>query len=659
MSEIGLTSGLPSGILVEAEAFADHGGWTLDSQFETQMGSSYLLAHGLGRPVEDAKTVIRVDQPGDHEVWVRAKDWVPSHHPGRFTLSINGTPLESEFGANGLDWSWQYAGTVDLRLGEATLVLHDLTGFDGRCDAVFLSRDEAAPPEGAGEVARAWRRNLLGLPDQPEAAGDFDVVVVGGGISGCAAALTAARLGCRVVLIQDRPVLGGNASVEIGLSPRGVTGPLIDELSKRDADGDLMAAKLLEAEPTATLVVEHHVFNVVMDGTTIRSVDARDARSGRETRYNAPIFIDCTGTAIVGLLAGAETRNGQESKNEFGESLAPKKADDMHHGNTVFFRTRMAAEPVPFPEVPWAVEVSKDHANLSGQLKKPGIENGPGPYARGQKSMNVDLGGNDRQPGPLAARISGIMMRVIPRAIRERLVMKLPATHFWEYGQWLDMYTEGEHIRDYLLRAIYGTFSNVKRLEPEKYANLELEWVAFVPGQGEYRRYVGDYILTENDVRAHREFHDAVVDNAGAFCLHYPRDKRYDFRLKDWIWDTRDGKAYSIPFRCLYSVNIPNLMMAGKHISVTHIAGSNTKFMGNGGQHGIATAAAAYLCRKYDTTPRDIYKTHLSELQDIIKDITAVKPPDGSATPTPAPLRRVRLRPSSPSRQDQAATQRP
>jgi hypothetical protein len=159
-------------------------------------------------------------------------------------------------------------------------------------------------------------------------------------------------------------------------------------------------------------------------------------------------------------------------------------------------------------------------------------------------------------------------------------------------------------------------------MEPETYSNLEFDWVAYVPAQGEHRRYKGDYILTETDVRTHRSFPDAVVQNGGAFCLHYPGDEKYDFRLKFCEWDERDGNPYDIPFRCLYSVNIANLMMAGKHMSATHIAGSNTKFMGNGGQHGIATAAATHLCLKYMTTPRGIYENHLSELQTIAAAIT-------------------------------------
>lgn len=221
MSKAERTSGSPSGILIEAEDFDSYGGWVLDSQFETQMGSPYLLAHGLGRPVADAATVIEVAEPGDYEVWVRTRDWAPPHAPGRFTLSVNGATLQTEFGANGEDWSWLSAGKVVLPKGDVSLVLHDLTGFDGRCDAIFLSRDDTPPPNAVDSASRAWRKALRGLPDEPIDGGDFDVVVVGGGVSGCAAALTAARLGQRVALIHDRPVLGGNASKEIGLMPRG------------------------------------------------------------------------------------------------------------------------------------------------------------------------------------------------------------------------------------------------------------------------------------------------------------------------------------------------------------------------------------------------------------------------------------------------------
>lgn len=607
MSPTEQTATAPAGVLIEAEDFDDYGGWVLDSQFEVQMGSPYLLAHGLGRPVADARTVVAIPEAGTYEVWVRAKDWVPSHHPGRFTLSIDGRTLDTEFGANGQDWSWQTAGTVELPKGEVAFVLHDLTGFEGRCDAIFLGRNGALPVDGADAVARAWRKQLRGLPAEPVDAGEFDVVVVGGGVAGCAAAIAAAREGCRVALVQDRPFLGGNASKEIGLSPRGETGGLVKELAERTDDGDLVARQILEADPNVRLFLECRVFDLATDGTSIASVDIREARTGKESRLTARTFIDCTGQAILGLLAGAETLSGQEARDEFGEPTAPEQRDDMHHGNTLFFRTRMADEPRPFPDVPWAVEVAKDCANLSGQLARPGVENIPGP----------EVGENPRTEAFLFSTPA------IPGGANP--FAKFPATHYWEYGQWLDLYTQGEHIRDHLLCALYGTFSNVKRMEPETYMNLEFDWVAFVAAQGEFKRYKGDYVLTENDIREHREFPDAVVRNDGAFCLHYPKqpdEDGYDFRLKEWIWDIRDQKPYAVPFRCLYSASISNLLMAGKHISVTHVAGTTTKFMGNGGQHGAAVGVAAALCKKYDTTPRGIYESHIAELQELTGKIT-------------------------------------
>ncbi|OQW71128.1 MAG: pyridine nucleotide-disulfide oxidoreductase [Proteobacteria bacterium ST_bin13] len=600
MPERDLTDVAPrSVILVEAEDFANYGGWMLDSQFELQMGSPFLLAHGLGRPVADATTTIAVDQAGDYDVWVRAKDWVPGHHPGRFALSIDGTALATEFGANDRDWSWQSAGKVALPQGPVELALHDLTGFDGRCDAIYFSADGIPPPEDVGEASRAWRRALRGLPVAPVDAGNFDVIVVGGGISGCAAALTAARLGQRVALIHDRPVLGGNASVEIGLMPRGTQGALLKELSARQPNGDLAALALLEAEPTASVFLEQRIFSAITEGNRIVSVDAVQARGGHERRFTAAMFIDTSGTAMLGVLAGAQTLFGREARAEFGEPYAPETADEMHHGNTLFFRTRMADQPVPFPDVPWATEVSKDYANLSGQLVRPGLENGPGPAA----------GDNPSTPEFRFGSKNDVF----------------PATHFWEYGQWLDPYTSGELVRDYLMRALYGTFANVKRLEPEAYANLEFEWMAYVAAQGEFRRYRGDHVLTENDIREHRRFDDELIANDGSFCIHCAWERgagKYDFRLKDWIFDMRDQEMYGIPFRCLYSANIDNLMMAGKHISVTHVAGSATKLMGNGAQHGVAVASAAALCTRLGVTPRTLRERHFDELKALVEQLT-------------------------------------
>ena len=594
----------PASILIEAEDFDNHGGWVVDSQFEAQMGSPYLLAHGLGRPVADATTEVSIPVAGDYEVFVRTKDWAPPHAPGRFTLSIDGVTLAHEFGANGPDWAWQPAGKVTLAKREVSLALHDLTGFEGRCDAIFLSADGSVPPNAVDAASRAWRRALRGLPDQPVDAGDFDVVVVGGGVSGCAAALTAARLGQSVALIHDRPVLGGNASKEIGLMPRGAQGSILLELSQRTPDGDLVALSLLEAEPTAQVFLEHRIIAAERQGDRIVSVDAVQAKGGHERRFRGRQFIDASGVAQLGVLVGAETMFGREARSDFDEPYAPDQADEMHHGNTLFFRTRMADHPAPFPEVPWATEVSKDYANLSGQLTKAGAENGPGPAV----GANPDTATFQFSADPSQAWMN-----------------QFPATHYWEYGQWLDPYTSGELVRDYLMRALYGTFSNVKKLEPEAYANLEFDWMAFVAAQGEFRRYRGDHVLTENDVRNQTRYNDMLVANDGFFCIHCawsPGEGKYDFRLKDWIMDVRDNQPYGIPFRCLYSANIDNLLMAGKHISVTHVAGSSVKLMGNGAQHGVAVAAAAFLCNEHLTTPRGLLENHLDKLRTLVDALT-------------------------------------
>jgi hypothetical protein len=348
------------------------------------MGSPYLMAHSNGRPVEDATRTICILANGNYHVWVRAKDWVPGYHPGRFSIKINNATLEKEFGANDQDWSWEHGGQIELVAGDANFTLHDLTGFNGRCDAIFLSTEDKIPPNGTDHAACAWRRQLRNLPDIPADGGTFDVVVVGGGLPGTAAALIAARLGERVAIVQDRPFLGGNASVEVGLRPRGVTGPVVEGIYQRKSGGDLHAKRLLDKDPYATVFVDHTVFAAITNDSRVVSIDAHDAWSGQEIRLSAPVFIDCSGRALFGRYSGADTLFGEESRDEYGEPLAPTMKTKTHHGNTVFFRISMTDSPASFPSVPWATEVAKDFANLSGQLITPGLENGEGPSVSSQ-----------------------------------------------------------------------------------------------------------------------------------------------------------------------------------------------------------------------------------------------------------------------------------
>jgi len=537
-------------VLIEAEAFHDHGGWVVDPQFSHIMGSPYLLAHGLGKPVANAKAAVRFPETGVYRLWVRTKDWVPPHHPGRFQVIVDRTLVPQTFGAIGEDWMWQDGGEVRVKDTNVTVELKDLTGFDGRCDALYFTTDVKGTPPGQpdGHMS-AWRRRLSGHPDTPPSAGDFDVVVVGGGVAGCSAALAAARLGLDVALLQDRPVLGGNASTEIGIHPAGFNRSIVDEVAGPRRQ------QVISDERRILLCLGWQAFRVQKEGNLIASVDAKHTSTGEERRFCAPAFVDCTGDGWIGYWAGADWRMGREASSEFNESMAPKEADTMTHGSTLFFKVELADDPTSFPDVPWAVEVSKDHVDLRSD-------------------------------------------------------------HSWEYGHWRDMIQDAEPIRDHSLRAIYGTFATVRQRFPKAARNAMLTRVNYIAARGESRRLMGDHILTENDIKSKRDFPDGVARGGLVFCLHYPTEK-HDFRSE---FKLTAVEPYLIPFRCLYSRNVENLMMAGRCVSATHIAYSSVKLMKTGGQMGVAVGAAAMLCKKYDSTPRGVYQNHIDELKDVVLD---------------------------------------
>lgn len=575
---LGFTAGIAfcaqTDVLVEAEIFQDKGGWKVDQQFCDVMGSSYLLAHGLGEAVQNATTTVDFPAEGQYTLWVRTKDWVPGNWeaPGRFQVLVDSRAVKTTFGTQ-LDWHWQKGGLVHITDKQVTVELKDLTGFDGRCDALFFTQDDSFVPPNEGRAMRNWRNNVLGIPDVPAVTRKFDVVIVGG-IAGCAASLAAAQQGLIVALINDRAILGGNASGQVRVHTEGIVGKggyILNQLNTvhwpngaSDAlKDDIKRHAAIDAMDNIKQFLGWRAYDAKADNGKILYVDARQVETGKTQRFRAPVFIDCTGDGWVGYWTGADYRYGRESHDEFnegwdehGQLWSPKKPDNRVMGSSLLWNSCVIDQEVTFPDVPWAMPVAMDHAKLKGEW-------------------------------------------------------------FWEYSDNNKHQIEdAEDIRDHLLRAIYGSFANAKKNPANKYC--QLEFVGYLIGKRESRRLMGDYIYTMRDMTENRVFEDAVVEEIRSFDVHYQRllkDSKYDFLSEAMFWKT---KKYYIPFRCLYSRNIKNLMMAGRCFSCSHVGLGGPRVMNTTGQMGIAAGYAASLCIRYDTNPRGVYLEHIAELQKLI-----------------------------------------
>jgi hypothetical protein len=561
--------------LVEAESFSDTGGWKLDTQFIREMGSPYLLAHGLGQPVTDATTTITATEAGPHHVWVRTKDWVARWQapgtPGRFRLVVNGQPLQVTFGARGADWHWQHGGTVQLNAGENELALHDLTGFDGRCDCIAFTRDDTPPPNDSAILA-TWRRQALGLPATPEPKGPYDLVVVGGGYSGMGAALSAARMGLHVALIQDRPVLGGNGSSEVrvwamGLIRRGRY-PRIGEIIEEFCDhakkspgtyeefGDAIKEQIIRAEPKIDLFLNMHAFAVERsaDATRIEAVTCLDTRTSQELKITGRFFCDATGHATIGHLAGVETVMEPTGRMGMSNMWAWDEAEVARS----------------FPKTPWALPLAM--ADF--------------PYPRDHHGQ-----------------------------------------WFWESGFGKDPLGDAEGIRDWNLRAVFGAFNAMKNRDgAADHPTAFLTWVAYIGGPRESRRILGDVVLTQDDIVAKRDFPDGCVPSTWSIDLHYPKEQ-YAKKFPDnpfisiAVHDRRVDRSYGypVPYRCFYSRDIANLFMAGRCISVTHEALGTVRVMKTCGMMGEVVGKAASVAIRHGTTPRGVYENHWAEMDELLQ----------------------------------------
>lgn len=435
---------------------------------------------------------------------------------------------------------------------------------------------------------------------------EYDVVVIGGGMSGICAALAAARHGARTALVHDRHVLGGNASSEIRMHICGASENLakpdleesgilheimLDNKSRNDyynfSIWDMVLFSTVKRQKNLTVYLSTAMESCEMgEGSTIRSIDAYQLTTETHWKISGKVFIDCTGNATLGYYAEAEFRTGSEGRDEFGEPDAPGQPNKERMGNTLLFKAVDRGHPVAF--------------------KKPD-------FARTFTEEELKYRTHSAVHG---AQIKGEVDKAYVR-------MTSFSTSSVDYGYWWielpgetdDIIDEYEQIRDELVSCIYGIWDHLKNGGDHGAENYDLEWVGMLPGSREGRRLIGDYILNENDILSNRQFEDAVAYGGWPMDIHTAKGL-YDFDELPSRVISFDG-AYTIPYRSYYSKNISNLMMAGRDISASKMAMGSTRVMGTCAVGGQAVGTAAALCIKYDCDPRGAQE-HMGELQQML-----------------------------------------
>ena len=435
---------------------------------------------------------------------------------------------------------------------------------------------------------------------------EYDVVVIGGGMSGICAALAAARHGARTALVHDRHVLGGNASSEIRMHICGASENLakpdleesgilheimLDNKSRNDyynfSIWDMVLFSTVKRQKNLTVYLSTAMESCEMgEGSTIRSIDAYQLTTETHWKISGKVFIDCTGNATLGYYEEAEFRTGSEGRDEFGEPDAPGQPNKERMGNTLLFKAVDRGHPVAF--------------------KKPD-------FARTFTEEELKYRTHSAVHG---AQIKGEVDKAYVR-------MTSFSTSSVDYGYWWielpgetdDIIDEYEQIRDELVSCIYGIWDHLKNGGDHGAENYDLEWVGMLPGSREGRRLIGDYILNENDILSNRQFEDAVAYGGWPMDIHTAKGL-YDFDELPSRVISFDG-AYTIPYRSYYSKNISNLMMAGRDISASKMAMGSTRVMGTCAVGGQAVGTAAALCIKYDCDPRGAQE-HMRELQQML-----------------------------------------
>ncbi len=419
-----------------------------------------------------------------------------------------------------------------------------------------------------------------------------DLCVVGGGLSGTIAALSAARHGLKVVLIQDRPVLGGNCSSEIRMWVRGALGywnretGILTEFEEENIYRnptltptlwDSVLFGKIKENKNITLLLNTSCLDAECTENKITSVTAWQLTTYSWHKVTAKYFADCSGDSVLAPLSGAKYRIGREAKEEFNETIAPKVADSKTMGMSILLQARETDHPVKFIPPEWANVYETDD--------------------------DIDIKANN----------------VKYSEIRSHEIGTSGGNLWWiELGGDTKAIANTEETRDELLKIALGIWDHMKNREDHGYDNWELEWVGFLPGKRETVRYIGEHILTQNDIYNEGKFDDIVAYGG------WPMD---DHNPKGFKANSIDDKAsvcypvpspYGIPYRCLYSDNIKNLFFAGRNISATHVAMSSTRVMGTCSLLGQAVGTAASICFKNNLKPEELKGKYIITLQNTL-----------------------------------------
>ncbi len=406
----------------------------------------------------------------------------------------------------------------------------------------------------------------------------FDFCVVGGGMAGVCAAVAAAREGAKVAIVQNRPMFGGNASSECRVHVCGAdrhnqiknmreTGILeeirLENLRRNPQRSfsiwDTVIYETVMMEPNITYFLNCACVDADMDGDRIKSVTGWQLTTYTWHTIEAKIFADCSGDGILAPLTGAKYRVGREARSEYNESIEPEVADNKTMGMTVLFQAKDTGAPQPFEPPSWAYDYPSDED--------------------------------------------------IPFRNHRWLQMG----YWWlELGGEEDSIHDTEEIRDELLKVVYGMWDHLKNHGDHGAENWVLDWIQFLPGKRESVRYIGDHVLTQNDVEAEGRFPDLVAYGGWTMDDHHPGGFRW--KGKPTIFHPAPS-PYGISYRCLYSRNIENLMFAGRCASASHAAMSSTRVMGTGCSMGQAVGTAAAMAVKKGLTPREVGKKHIHEIQ--------------------------------------------